>query len=218
MKKNFLLSIMFILICFVSCEKKHNIVLILDNDDDSISVEEKKFSVENSGDVISDKKYHVCVPEFSNNIELSEDYTKTARKRVIDGFKLNPDNSDIGFTDKMTSDCQAIVYGIIEKEITAKIDAKDVVVAYKIKVHVVDPKTNKEIASFSDSSDNSIENSARVLNLFPQEEEKVELIEADAENISIEENQQMNQNESDDVKSSENSVDAVDSKNKNNEA
>lgn len=216
MKKNFLLFLALTLVCFISCEKKHNIFLIPDNDDDSISVEEKKFSVENSGDVISNKKYHVCVPEFSNNIELSEDYTKTARKRVIDGFKLNPDNSDIGFTDKMTPDCQAIVYGIIEKEITTKIDAKDVVVAYKINVHVVEPKTNKEIASFSDTSDNSIENSARVLNLFPQEEEKVELIESDTENINIEENQQMNQNKSDDAKSAENSVDADDSENKEN--
>lgn len=203
MKKTLLLGVALTLVCFISCEKKNNIVLI--PDDDSISVEKKESSVENSGETISDKKYHVCVPEFSNNIGLSEDYTKTARKRVIYGFKLNPDNSDIGFTDKITPDCQAIVYGIIENEITTKIDAKDVIVAYKINVHVVDPKTNKEIASFSDTSDSSIENSARVLNLFPQEEEKVELIETGAENIT---------NESDNAKSAENSVDAVDSENK----
>ncbi len=213
MKKILLLSLIISLVCFESCEKKHDIVLVPENDV-SISVPVNKSSADNINDEILDKKYHVCVPDFSNNVGVSEDYTEIARKRVIDGFKLNPNNSDINFSDKMTSDCQAIVYGIIANEITTKIDAKDVVVAYKINVRVINPKTNKEIASFSNTSDNPIENSARILNLFPPEEENVELIETDTENMMVEENQQMKKNESDDAKSAENSVDAVDSENK----
>lgn len=188
MEKILLLSLIISLFCFESCEKKHNIVLIPENDV-SISVSADKSSVGNLKDEILDKKYHVCVPDFSNNIGVLEDYTEIARKRVIDGFKLNPNNSDIDFTENITSDCQAIVYGIIENEITTKIDAKDVVVAYKINVCVVDPKTNKEIASFSDTTDNPIENSARVLNLFPSEEENTSPIEIDAEDATVEENQ-----------------------------
>lgn len=214
MKKILLLSLIISLFCFESCEKKHNIVLIPENDI-SISVPVNKSSVDNLKDEILDKKYHVCVPDFSNNIGLSEDYTEIARKRVIEGFKLNPNNLDINFTDKMTYDCQAIVYGIIEKEITTKIDAKDVVVAYKINVRVVEPKTNKEIASFSDTTDNPIENSARVLNLFPSEEENTLPIEIDTEDATVEKNQQISQNENVDVESAEKLVDYTDSKDKN---
>lgn len=214
MKKILLLSLIISLVSFESCEKKHNIVLIPENDI-SISVPVNKSSVDNLKDEILDKKYHVCVPDFSNNIGLSEDYTEIARKRVIEGFKLNPNNLDINFTDKMTYDCQAIVYGIIENEITTKIDAKDVVVAYKINVRVVEPKTNKEIASFSDTTDNPIENSARVLNLFPSEEENTLPIEIDTEDATVEKNQQISQNENVDVESAEKLVDYTDSKDKN---
>ena len=118
-----------------------------------------------------EKKYKVCVAPFANNIGLEYDFTEDARKWVLAGLKSNPQNADVAFTDSIAPDCQAIVYGVITYLRTIKIDAQDVVVSYRLSINVINPATNAIIDSFTEYSDNPIENSARILKIFPASED-----------------------------------------------
>ena len=136
------------------------------------------------------EKYKVCVETFASNFSVEGDLAADARARVLAGLKSNPQNKDVAFTNSITPDCQAIVYGVIASQRTTKIDAQDVVVAYRLNVQVINPKDNAEIGSFAEYSDRSIENAARMLNLFPPENHSAVQSETVAETeVPLEENE-----------------------------
>lgn len=156
MKPILIFCMILISLCGVSCRKTQSI---------------KTDFAQNESYETDDTEHHVYIAPFVNNINIDDDYTDDARARVIAGLKSNPTNASVRFTNHITSDCRAIVYGVITSHHRTKIDAQDVVVSYRLSVHVINPADNKEVDAFIEFSDKSIENAARILNVLPAEKE-----------------------------------------------